>query len=118
MSEVLLIVWVVQMVCLLVRMKIRFLVEPFIARWVRATKWFFASMDPQVGLQVEVKAKLFQTYFALVRFLPCVNEHMPFKLGIVQKSFVAKLKGALKEFVAVDRHVLFETCAVVEDLRT
>ena len=49
-------------------MKVRFLVEALVAALVRTGKWFLASMDPQVGLQVKVKGKSFATQITAIWF--------------------------------------------------
>lgn len=104
------------MMSLLMSMQIRFLVKSLVAARVRATEWFLTSVNPEMRFQVEIQAELFTAYFTFVRFLTSMNKHMSFKFRVVQKTFVAVVKGALKlnfsreksyQLVTVDCHVLF-----------
>lgn len=38
----------------LVSMKVRLLIESFVATWVSAGEWLFASVDAHVSLEVEI----------------------------------------------------------------
>jgi hypothetical protein len=52
----------------LVRVKVRFLVEALRAVWVGADERLFPSVDPHVGLQIEVKRESFVAQVAFVWF--------------------------------------------------
>ena len=43
------------MMSLLVCMQVTLLVEPLVAAWIAAWEWFLSSVDPQMGLKVEVE---------------------------------------------------------------
>ena len=95
-SQVLLVVRIVQVMCLLVGVKVRFLVEALVAPRVGATEWFLASVDPQVGLEVEIQAEFLEAYIALVRLLPCVHQHVSLELSVVQEALITVGECALE----------------------
>lgn len=95
-SQVLLVVRVVQVVCLLVGVKVRFLVEALVTPRVGATERFLASVDPQVGLEIEIQAEFLEAYITLVRLLPCVHQHVSLEFGVVQEALITIGERALK----------------------
>lgn len=95
-SQVLLVVWVIQVVCLLVGVEVRLLVEALIASGVGATKGLLACVDAQVGLEVEVKAEFLEANVTLVRLFPCVHQHVALQLCVVQEALIAVSERALK----------------------
>jgi hypothetical protein len=77
------IVRVVKVMGGLVSMKVRLLIESFVATWVSAGEWLFTSVDAHVSLEVEIQRKLLAALLTLVRLLTSVDKHMSLKLRIV-----------------------------------
>lgn len=84
------------MVCELVRMQVRFLVEALVAALEGADEWLLARVDAHVRLQIEVKGESLVTELALVRLFARVHQHMPLEFGVVQESFATAIVGALE----------------------
>jgi len=114
-AEVLLVIGVVEVVRLLMGVQVALLVEALVAVWVGTAEGLLASVDAQVGLEVEVQRKLLVANVALVWLFARVHQHVALQFRVVQKPFVAAIKRALEQFIAVNSHVFLQTCSVVKN---
>lgn len=68
-----------------------------------------------MGLQVEVQGEALVAEVANVVLFASVHQHVPLQLCVVQESLLAPWVGTLEKFVTVNRVVLFQRRAIVED---
>jgi hypothetical protein len=63
--------------------KVRLLVESFVALGIGTSERFFSSVYAQMCLQIEIETKLLVAYLTLVRLLTSVHKHVSFEFCVV-----------------------------------